>query len=149
MITVTRDDIERITIIDGRPIPDIGMIPTCFGLTNPIDKRCSPCKLIKSCLIYTAEFFNIDDAEGWNQDELKTTILKIWDKKMEEKIKLRIEETNKTAEESEFKDIIQPNAKKGTATYYAEVFWLQIGGTIKECVEYLSKKHKDCSAYKI
>ena len=149
MMIITKDDILRISILDGRPIPDIRIIHACFGLNHPIEKRCFNCELIKSCLIYTAEFFELETEER-NEDTLKAEVLRIWDTrgKLEEKLEFRINEAIKTANKSLSKDIVQPTAKKDTATYYAELFYLKIGGTISECAKYV-ERFKPCNAYKL
>ena len=147
---------ERIAILEGRLMSQIKMIPSCFGLTDPSEDRCFKkgrplCYFPQSCLVYTGEFFDIHNAEEWDENNLKAEVIRIWENrnKLEEKLKLRLKEAIRTANKSEYKDIVQPTAKKGTATYYAESFWLKMGGTIRECAEYVERKFKACNAYKL
>jgi hypothetical protein len=141
---LTEDDLQRITIIKGSPVPDIKNIPSCFGLTNPRDIECFKkgkpvCKIANACLIYTAEFFEIKNAEEVDGSVLQSEIKRLFDNRedLSEKLKFRLANRIKEANKSEYKDIVQPNAKKGTVSYYAELFFLQIGGSTRECAEYV------------
>ena len=152
---ITNEDLKRITIIKGSPVPDTKAIPSCFGLTNPDDTKCykkgkAVCRLSKSCLIYTAEFFDIMNAENLTENNLKSKLIRLWNDrdKLEEKLKYRLAVAIRTAKKARFKELVQPTAKEGTATYYAELFWLKMGGTISECAEYVNLYRK-CNAYKL
>jgi hypothetical protein len=152
---LTEDDLQRITIIKGSPVPDIKCIPSCFGVINPRDIKCFKkgkpvCKIAKACLIFTAEFLEIDNAEDSSESFLQSEIKRLFDNREElsDKLKFRLATAIKEANKSEYKDIVQPQARTGTARYYAELFFLKIGGSIMECAEYVEKHHgKSCDSY--
>ena len=150
---LTEDDLQRITIIKGSPVPDIKCIPSCFGVINPRDINCFKngkpvCKIAKACLIYTAEFLEIYNAEDLSESFLQSEIKRLFDNREElsDRLKFRLATRIKEANKSEYKDIVQPTQTKGTASYYAELFFLQIGGSTRECAEFV-EQHKACDGY--